>query len=157
MQQTQFQQARSQLERAYEIHQKVAGDDPDTARILAKLGAVDVAQGRLDAAKLHFQTARTIIGKFAQNDARLASILSGEAALQEELGDLPMAKVLHQQACDVGSKAFGPGSLDLAALLVNYASFLDRSNQLAEAEDIEHRVNAIRAAHAWAHPSYSID
>jgi tetratricopeptide (TPR) repeat protein len=152
-----FERACSLLERALAIHQSVAGDDQDTARILAQLGAVDVAQGRLDAAKLHYERARTIIAKFAEEQSRLASILSGEAALQEELGDLPMANALHQQACDVGTKAFGSGSLDLARLLVNYATFLRRSGQLAQAEDTEHQVHSIRAAHAWAHPSHSID
>jgi hypothetical protein len=111
----------------------------------------------LDAATLHYQSARTIIVKFAEEHPRFASILSGEAALQEELGNLPMANTLHQQACEAGSKAFGSGSLDLARLLVNYASFLRRSGQLAQAEDTEDQVNSIRASHAWAHPSQSID
>lgn len=152
-----FERAYSLLERALAIHQSVAGDDQDTARILAQLGAVDVARGRLDAAKQHYERARTIIATFAEEQPRLASILSGEAALQEELGDLPTANALHQQACEVGAKAFGSGSLDLARLLVNYASFLRRSGQLPHAEATEHQVNSIRAAHAWAHPSHSID
>jgi tetratricopeptide (TPR) repeat protein len=156
-QRTMFERACSLLQRALAIHQSVAGDDPDTARIVAQLGAVDVALGRLDAAKVHYQSARTIIANFAEDQPRLASILSGEAALQEELGDLPMANALHEQACKVGSKAFGSRSLDLARLLVNYANFQRRSGQLAQADDTERQVNSIRAAHAWAHPSHSID
>jgi len=154
-----FNRAHGLLEQSLAIHKSaVTGDDANTARILGGLGAVELARGNLDAAKGHLLQARRILeSTYPKEEVRLPAILSAQASLEEKLRNFSTADALYQEACAVGSKAFGSSSLDFARLLMNYDSYLSSTGQLARAKEIQDQINSIRARHACMHASYSID
>jgi tetratricopeptide (TPR) repeat protein len=77
----------------------------------------------------------------------VAVSLNNLAKLYYAQGQYAQAEPLYRRALAIKEKALGPEHPNVATTLANYADLLRKLDRTAEAETMEARAKAIRAAH----------
>jgi tetratricopeptide (TPR) repeat protein len=147
-QQGKFAEAEALYRRALEIREREDGPNhPDVAVVLNNLAGLKAAQGNYDAARPLLERAlkirQTALGT---HDMRTAESMSNLALLYAAQGNAAAAEPLYQQALAILDKPDESQRGDLDRVLDNYAALLHDTGRDVEADKLEARARAIRAA-----------
>lgn len=81
---------------------------------------------------------------------KVAESLLTLANVHRDNGKAALSEALYQQALGLMEHAVGQGHPAQAEVLENYAALLRRTRRQSQAEEMEHRAEAIRAGHGVA-------
>lgn len=142
--------AESLYGRALVIYEEAFGAESDNlAALKGDLGRLYKDQGKYaEAEKLLRNYIRIMLMNSGPYTAGMASGLRNLAEVLIARDKLRDAEPIYAFLLDVGEKLFGPDHPETASTLEGYASLLRRLERGAEADDMEARARAIRAADA---------
>ncbi|HKV24606.1 MAG TPA: serine/threonine-protein kinase [Candidatus Acidoferrum sp.] len=141
-----YPEARTQLERALELHRRVSGaEDPKTLATSSSLGYVALAQGRhADAEKILTETLETQRRKLgAENPETLASMTNLESVYEQE-AKFPEAEILAKQALEIQNRTAGQSHPLTLKSMNNLALVYYDEGKYAEAEKLNTDIVALR-------------
>ena len=141
---------------AVNLRTRLLGDrHPAVAADLAVLGAVLLAEHKLDQAEDAYGKALTIYARvFGTDHYEIAVTLNGLATIESERDRLDLAARLYRRALVIKERVLGPQHPEIGVLLNNLALVYRKAEQIDAAADCYERAIAIlRNSLGDAHPS----
>jgi len=141
-----YPEARTQLERALQLHRRMLGaEDPTTVQTMSLLGRTAERQGKFaEAEALHRQTLeiqRRVLGPENPNTLSSMADLAADCHSQGKYGE---AETLHRQALEIRRRVLGPEHPDTLASASSVANDYYFRNEFAQAEALQSQTLEIR-------------
>ncbi len=148
--QRKFVDAEPQYLEALRLVQKVRGPDHlDVAAILNNLGVLNRMHGQYPEAEHYLKRALAIKeGAHGPSHPDVALTVTNLAQLHAAKGEHKTAAPLYERALGIYEEVYGPNDLRVAEALDRYVAFLRTARRDDEADRLERRAEAIRAARA---------
>jgi tetratricopeptide (TPR) repeat protein len=141
-----YPEARTQLERALDLHRRVFGaKNPKTLKTMSRLARTAYLQGKYPEAEAQFRQTveiqRRVLG--SEDPDTLASMNNLAAAYDGE-GKYAQAEALHSQTLEIRRRVLGPEHPDTLASMNNLAAAYDGEGKYAQAEALYSQTLEIR-------------
>jgi Tfp pilus assembly protein PilF len=144
----QLRAARITCERVLTIQEAAYGpDDPEVAKALDNLGAVQLKMGELGEARAVIERALAVLqGAYGPDDLEVAKALGNLSIIQREMWELENARVSIERALAIFQTVYGPDHRDLTHTFVILGIVQLRQGELGDARASFERARAISEA-----------
>ena len=152
----QLRAARTTFERALAMNETAYGpEDPEVAKALDHLGAVQLQLGEMKDARTSIKRALAILQEaYRSEDPEVAKALDNLAAAQLQLGEFREARTSSEHALGIFEAAYGPAHPEIAKTLNNLGAAQLQLGEIRDARTSFERALAINeAAYGPDHPA----